>query len=92
MLVGPPRLVVPTQVAAEVREQSVDLVVGLVPALLLRHRHPAGDLATLGRDPRQAVVEHARDAVLDRVRSPAAAAAQAVAILVEPPRGRPGSA
>ena len=67
VLVRAPGLVVPAEVAAEVRELRVDLVVGLVPALRLRHRHPALDLAALLGDPRQAVVEHARDPVLDRV-------------------------
>ena len=61
-----PVLVVPAEVAVEVRQMRVDLVVGLVPALRLRHRRPALDLAPLGLDARQAVVEHPRHAVLDR--------------------------
>ena len=44
MLVRPPVLVVPAEVAAEEREVRVDLVVGLVPALAPRQLGPAGDL------------------------------------------------
>ena len=41
MLVRAPGLVVPAEVAAQVRELRVDLVVGLVPALRLRHLRPS---------------------------------------------------
>ena len=61
----------------------VGLVVGLVPALRLRHRRPALDLAPLGLDARQAVVEHPRHAVLDGEHRAAAAATQPGALVLE---------
>jgi hypothetical protein len=75
-----PVLVVPAEVAVEERQVRVDLVVGLVPTVLLRHRHPPGDLAPLGLDARQPVVEHARHAVLDGERPAAPRTAKRVAL------------
>ena len=83
MLRRAPVLVVPAEVAVEVRQVGVDLVIGLVPALRPRHRRPALDLAALGLDARQAVVEHARHTVLDGKDGAAAAAAQRRAVVLE---------
>ncbi len=62
---------------------GVDLVVGLVPAVRLRHRRPALDLTPFGLDARQAVVEHPRHVVLDGEYAAAAAATQPLAFVVE---------
>src|SRR5262249_32316112 len=77
--------VVPVQVAAHVREDGVDLVVGAIPPLRLRHRHPAADLAPLGVDPGQPVVEHARDTLLDRVCGAAGHTAKRIGLVLERP-------
>src|SRR5581483_3461867 len=74
---------VPAAVAAEEGQPRVELVVGLVPALRLRHRHPALDLAALRGDPREPVVEHPRDPVLDLEVGTAALTAKPV-VLCQP--------
>ena len=78
-----PVLVIPAEVAVEVRKVGVDLVVGLVPAVRLRHRRPALDLAPLLGDARKPVVEHARYPVLDRKATAARRAGKHVAFCGE---------
>ena len=72
VLVRAPGEVVPAEVAVHVREHGVDLVVGLVPALVARHLRPALRLAPLLGHARRGLVEQARDAVLDGVLAAAA--------------------
>ncbi len=92
MLGRAPVLVVPTQVPVEVRQMRIDLVVALVPAVRLRHRRPALDLAPLCVDARQPVVEHPRHVVLDREHAAAAAAAESRHPRRRASPGTPGSA
>ena len=76
-----PGLVVPAEVAVHERQDGVDLVVGLVPALGARLLDPARGLAELLAGARQILVEHQRDPVLDGERAPAAVARQRAARL-----------
>src|SRR5262245_7647361 len=84
VLVRLPRPVLPGEVAGQVRQVSVDLVVGLVPALGAGHRRPTLDLGALFGDSRDAVVEHPRNAVFDRKNCAATGAAEPVRGLLEP--------
>ena len=85
MFVRAPVAVVPAEVAAEEGEVRVGVVVRLVPALLPGHGDPPLDLAPLLGDPRQIVVEHAWNSVLDRVARAAAGAAEARPLLDDGP-------
>ena len=78
-----PVLVVPAEIAIEVRQVRVYLVVELVPAMCPGHRRPALDLAPLRLDARQTVVEHSRHAVLDREARAATTAQQPIPVLLD---------
>ena len=64
VLVRAPVPVLPTEVAREEREVAVDLVVERVPALRLRHLHPALDLPTLLGDAGKPLVQQSRNPLL----------------------------